>query len=94
MNSYLAHLLKKTSAATSVVEADPHHEHLLPYHHLKVLQNQVLWLAAHCMFPVQLLSPVKYLGMNMNMSHLTNGQHISAFIFCCNVMIMPSPLAV
>jgi len=66
MNSYLAHLLKQISAATSVVEADPLHEHLLPNYHLKALQNQVLWLAARCMFPVQLLSPVKYLGMNMN----------------------------
>jgi len=66
MKSYLAHLQKQTSAATSVVEADPLHEHLLPNHHLKVLQSQVLWLAAHCMFPVQLLSPVNYLGMNMN----------------------------
>jgi hypothetical protein len=66
MNSYLAHLQKQTSAATSVVEADPLDEHLLPNHHLKVLQSQVLWLAAHCMFPVQLLSPVKYLEMNMN----------------------------
>jgi hypothetical protein len=65
MNSYIAHLLKKTSAATSVVEAEPRHEHLLPNHHLKVLQSQVLWLAAHCTFPVQLWSPVKYLGMNM-----------------------------
>jgi len=66
MNSYLAHLLKQTPAATSVVEADPLHEHLLPHHHSKVLQSQVPWLAAHCMFPVQLLSPVKYLEMNMN----------------------------
>jgi hypothetical protein len=65
MTSYLAHLLKQTSAATLVVQADPLHELLLPNYHLKVLQSQVLWLAAHCMFPVQLLSPVKYLGMNM-----------------------------
>jgi hypothetical protein len=66
MSSYSTHLLKQTSAAASVVEADPLHEHLLLNHHLKVLQSQVLWLAAHCMYPVQLLSPVKHLWMNMS----------------------------
>lgn len=59
MSSYSAYLLKQTSAAASVVEADPLHGHHLQIHHLKVLQSQVLWLAARCMFPVRLLNPVK-----------------------------------